>query len=1275
MKKTILGLDLGTNSIGWALIEIDNKGIPIKIVAMGSRIIPLNSDQKNEFEKGQAISTNQNRTTARTQRKGYDRKQLRKKELKELFNQLDIKITDDLMQLPKMDLWKLRANAANPNEEISKEQLGRILFMFNQKRGYKSARSEANADKKQTDYVQEVLNRYDKIKNENKTIGEYFYSKLNDQNYRIKDQILPREAYISEFETIINIQKNKHPFLTENVINQLKNEIIFYQRNLKSQKGLINICELEGCETKVFDKIKEIEKISFIGPRVSPKTSPIFQICKIWEMVNNITFKVKNNDGSKYKWRDYDLSLEERKSIAKFLSVHHQITYKELIGLIGLNEKDVYPNRQISKGLQGNITYSEIDKIITDKSLLKFNLNIVSCNKSAELIDKQTGEVLDEIEAEEVDKNIEKEPLYKLWHTIYSIKDVEECKNALLKKFNTLNEIEAEQLAKIDFNKQAYGNKSTKAMRKILPYLMKGYGYSQACSLAGYNHSKSLTKDENKERFLDSKLELFAKNSLRQPVVEKILNQMVNVVNVIIDTYGKPFEIRVELARELKQSKDERNNTTSNNEANKAINKEIENRLAEHGIKATKRYIEKYKLIFPSRSVINIRSGKAELKKLKEATVCNQCLYCGQSFNLSEALTGDAFDVDHIVPKAILFDDSQTNKVLVHRKCNSDKLMTTAYDYVASKGEQALNEYLLRIDEWYKKGILGYGKVQRLKVSYIEYQERKAKKKETPADIQLWESFIDRQLRETAYIAKKAKETLLKICHNVHSTEGNVTAKLRKLWGWDDALMNLQLPKFRDLGQTEMIEWTSEHGKRLHKKEAIKGWTKRDDHRHHAIDALVISCTKQGFIQRINTLSNSDVKDEMNREINEAKIEYNEKLSLLDKYLIENKPKAFTTKYVEQETDKILVSFKAGKKVATSGVRKAKVNGKKQIVQKDIIVPRGALHEQSVYGKNKVVDKDKSIKYIFENTEKIINKDIKALVLKRIVEHGDIKTAIESLKKEPIYLDDDKKTTLEKADCWKEEVVLKYPLLSIKTNDVQYIIDEKVKKLVKERLEQHGGNEKIAYKEPLYFNLEKKIEIKTVRLFVKLDNVEPVKKDENGKEIGFVKPGNNHHIAIYKDKKENYIQHSCTFWHAIERKKYKLPIVINNTNQVWSTIGIKELPQTFLQKLPHDNLELAYSLQQNEMYILGLNKDDAEKALNENNHSLISKHLYLVWSVSENNYWFRHHLETKNSDLKKTEGAKESNRYYLFKSVGAFINIKPIKVRINHLGQISKIGE
>lgn len=1296
MKK-ILGLDLGTNSIGWAIIEVDELSIPFQIIGMGSRIIPLDADARDQFQKGQAISKNKDRTTARTQRKGYDRKQLKKSDdfkysLKKILEKLNIFPSDELLKLPSLDLWKLRSDAVSNNKEISPEQLGRILYMLNQKRGYKSARSEANADKKDTDYVAEVKGRHQLLKEQNQTLGQHFYSELSyaDQNntyFRVKEKVYPREAYIEEFDAIIDAQKLKHQFLTDEIIHTLRNEIIYYQRKLKSQKDLVNICEFEGFETTYFDKKTQQDKTIFTGPKVAPRTSPLFQLCKIWEVVNNISIKTKNPEGSKYKWGDRIPTIEEKQIIVNHLSVNESLSFAELLKILELKKEQVYANKQILKGIQGNTTYSAIHKIIGNSEHLKFDTQTIPSKHTAVLVDKKTGEILDERDSVELNSAIEQESFYQLWHTIYSIKELDECKNALMKRFNFEEEI-AEKLSKIDFNKQAFGNKSNKAMRKMLPYLMLGYNQSDAESFAGYN--RRLTKEEKSKNVSDEPLKLLVKNSLRQPVVEKILNQMINVVNAIIEKYGKPEEIRVELARELKQSKDEREDADKQNGFNKKLSDLVVSKLTELGLPTTKRYIQKYKFIFPAKD-----------KNWKEAQVANQCIYCGETFNLTAALSGDNFDVDHIVPKALLFDDSQTNKVLVHRSCNSTKTNNTAYDYISKKGSEALNNYVTRVDEWFKRGIISYGKMQRLKVSFEEYQQRKKIGKETEADKRIWENFIDRQLRETAYISRKAKEILEKVCHNVTSTEGNITAKLRQLWGWNDVLMNLQFERFKYSNQTKPETWTSDHGNRKHTKEIIDKeiWTKRDDHRHHAIDALIIACTQQGFIQRINTLSSSETKDEMLREIEFAKKKYGdnyderilnekneivkgqkEKNNQLDSYLISRRPENFTTKYIEQEADKILVSFKAGKKVAT--ISKFKAVGKNEA--KGVIVPRGALHEQFVYGKIKTIAKDFKtgllikypIKYLFENSSLIAEPIIKNKVQERLNYFGfDIKKSIESLKKVPIYLDLAKTILLISSYCYKDEFVIKYKIADLKKDDVKYIIDEKIKHLVQTRLDAHNGKEKEAFKDVLWFNEDKKIPILTVRCFTGLSAVEAIKKDDNGKEIGFAKTGNNHHITIYKNNEGKQIQHLCTFWHAVERKKFKVPYIIKNTKSLWNDLMNKELPQSFLDKLPADNLELEFSLQQNEMFVLGLSKEDFEEAIIQNNKALLSKNLYLVWSLSNSDYWFRHHLETKNSELKNVIGANESNRYFRFKSIGAFLSKNPIKVRLNHLGEITKIGE
>jgi CRISPR-associated endonuclease Csn1 len=1253
MRKKILGLDLGVSSIGWALINESEQPNQSAILDMGCRIIPLTKDDKEEFVTGKAISKNQKRTTQRTQRKGYNRYQLRRYTLSELLKKNGMMPDEQLIKLSSLELYGLRDKALK-DDPITPQELGRIFYHLNQKRGYKSSRSEENSDKKDTEYVAEVKSRHATIKALGLTIGQYFFSQLQtNKYYTIKQQVFPREAYIEEFDAICGAQQKHHPnLLTPALIDAIRNDIIYMQRPLKSQKGLVSVCEFEG--KMVTD---EGGKSFLAGPKVAPKSSPIAQLCKNWELVNNIVLKVKNPDGSKYKWRDYQLTIEEKQAIANHLNIQDKLSYAELLKILGLKKENVFANKQIQRDLKGNTTYSAIAAIVNNKNLLQFNWQIADLPEKGFLIDKKTGEVLAETNRQVIDGSIEKEPFYQLWHTIYAIKDMDECKKALIKKFNVPEE-EAEKLARLDFNKAAFGEKSTRMMRKILPYLMKGHNYADACSYAGYNHSNSITNEEREKLETADHLELLAKNSLRQPVVEKILNQMINLINALIQKHGKPDEIRVELARELKQSKDERNEADFQNNLNKKIHDEIEKRLTELNLPATRKMIQKYKFIFPTYD-----------KKWKEAKVVNQCIYCGETFNLTEALAGDNFDVDHIVPKALLFDDSQTNKVLVHRKCNGDKTNTTAYDYIAAKGEQALAAYVERVDGWFKSGIISYGKMQRLKVSYNEYVERKKLKKETEADKKLWENFIDRQLRETAYIAKKARQLLYKICTNVHTSEGTVTARLRRIWGWDEVLMNLQLPKYRELGLTEMRATTSDHGRRKHEYEVIPTWTKRDDHRHHAIDALVVACTKQGFIQRMNTLNASEVRDEMKKEVDEAGNVYAERLTLLENFLADKRP--FTTKQVENEASKILISFKAGKKVATISKRKAL--GKN--ADTGVITPRGALSEETVYGKIKALEKEKPVKYLFENPDLIFKPYIKALVGERLAAHdGETKKAIASLKKEPIYLDEQKTIPLTHASCYKEEVVVKYSLAGIKRKDVPFIVDKGIRELVSNRLQEHNDKEKEAFKNPLYSDKEQKMQVKTVRCFTGLQAVEAVKKNEKGEPIGFVKPGNNHHIAIYADAAGEKHVHGCSFWHAVERKKHKLPVVIENSANVWERIlnADTEPDQIFLDKLPTDGWVLQQSFQQNEMFVMGLEKATIEKAIAENKIDLLGQHLYRVQKISCDNkgtidIWLRHHLET---ELIDTNESKMAKRFLRISSIAGLENAKLFQVTVNNIGEI-----
>ncbi|OAV67856.1 hypothetical protein Barb4_02301 [Bacteroidales bacterium Barb4] len=1230
----VLGLDLGAASVGWAMIEEEEKSH--KILGLGSRIIPYEGTEGNDFAKGTGESRNALRTKARTARKGYDRYQLRRKYLVDTLVKNEMMPDEYLRKLPKMQLWELRSKAVTT--EITKQELGRLFLWLNQKRGYKSSRSDANLDKKDTEYVVEVKSRHEKIKESGFTIGQYFYSELKSNEYfRVKENIFPREAYIEEFDAICKQQK-RH--LTDKLISRIRNEIIYYQRPLKSQKGLVSVCRFEGFFKKGING-----KEYFVGPKVAPKSSPLFQTVKIWENINSIRLSDRNG-------KEIMLSLEQKKCIFNHLDNNEKLTPKDLFIIIGVKKENCFVNKQLEKGIQGNVTKSTILKCFGENNdydkWLKLDLNIiVKKDTFGYLYDKKTGEIIGEKLIKHVDSAVEREPLYQLWHTIYSINNTDECSAALQNKFGFDSET-ADKLSNIDFGKAGFGNKSAKVIRKILPYLMEGDDYSQSMSYAGFNHSDSLTKDENLKRKLLDKLRPIEKNSLRQPIVEKILNQMVNVVNAIIDKYGKPDEIRIELARELKQNKEERNKTDKDMSKRQRENGEISKRLAEYGLRATRNNIIKWRLY---EEIDN------QDKKLNAI-----CVYCGQPISLTEAIKGNEVDVEHIIPKSKLFDDSQSNKTLAHRRCNSTKGDMTAYDFMENKPAQVFNAYIERVNMLYDNKIIR--KVKRDKLLMPESK--------------IPDNFIDRQLRESQYIASKAREILQTICYNVWSTSGTVTARLRHLWGWDDATMSLQLPKYRELGLTEMVEWESEHGKQKHSKEVISDWSKRDDHRHHAVDALTIACTKQGFIQRFNTLNSSKTKEDMEFEIAKCSIEYRENLSKLEKYIIALRP--IPVSEVEDAVANILISFKSGKKVAVKGKRKIGKRGNKKIIQTDIIIPHGSLSEESVYGKIKTIEREKPLKYLFQNSQLIFNNKIKILVEERLATfENDTKKALASLKKVPVYLDEEKTIVLEYATCFKEEYVKKY---DVDTNfsKTDKVIDDKIKEILQHRLGKFGGKakEKEAFKDvqqgdkTIKWYEDEGLErpIHSVRCFTGLSAIVPVKKDENGIDIGFVKPGNNHHIAIYSDKDGNRYEHICTFWHAVERKKYDIPVVIKDSNEIWNKIWSKpegSYPQSFLDKLPQENLTLDLSMQQNEMLILGMSYEDIKTAIDNSDYKQLSSNLYRLQKLANANYMFRHHLETQIID---DNNSKASRRFINIHSLKALFAWNPYKVNINCLGDI-----
>lgn len=1222
MKK-VLGLDLGVGSIGWALIEVDNNDNPSKILGMGSRIVPLSTDDTTEFSHGNAISKNQKRTQKRTQRKGYDRYQLRRQNLTEKLRELNMLPDERLIELPVLELWQLRADAATAGKQLSLSEIGRVLYHLNQKRGYKHSKSDDTSDSKQREYVANVNKRYAEIKELNMTIGQFFASKLkeneirNDKGvfytYRIKEQVFPRAAYIAEFDQIMNCQKVYYPgILTDQVIDELRNNIIYYQRPLKSCKHLVSICEFEK---KAY--VNKEGKIVYDGPKVAPKTSPLFQVCKIWESVNNITLTNKRNE-------QYPITLEQRWKMFQYLDEHEKMTIAEMYKILGIKKSDGWwGGKAIGKGLQGNITKTQVKEALSGienaENLTRFELK----KEDSHVVDVNTGEVLSVISPSFLD-----EPLYRLWHVIYSIQNPDELKLTLEKQFGITDKDIQDKLCRIDFVKPGFGNKSAKFMRKLIPYLEEGEMYSEACDHVGMNHSNSITKAQNEARVLLDRLPQLEKNSLRQPIVEKILNQMINVINALIDKYGQIDETRIELARELKESREERATSFARNNENERRNKEITSRIQEYDVRSSKSRIQKYKLWEESD---------------------HRCFYCGQPVGAKEFLEGFDVEVEHVIPRSLFFDDSFSNKVCSCRKCNAEKNNRTAYDFMKQKPETEFQAYLERVDSAF----------QNHKISKTKRDRLLTPEKDIPTD------FIDRQLRESQYISKKSQEILKQVCRNVWSTSGSVTDFLRHTWGYDEILHSLNFTRYREVGLTETVSF--DHKGQEHQEERIKDWSKRLDHRHHAIDALTIAETRQSFIQRLNNLNTE--RDAMFQEVEAQGEQWKERRSLLEKWTL-TQPH-FDVSEVKEITDSILISFKAGKKVATSSTRSVKKGRKRVVVQNGIIVPRGPLSEESVYGSINTIEKNKPVKFLFENPDLIVKGYIKSLVKQRLDENdGNVKTALASLKKTPIYLDKDKTVELQYATCYKQEYVIKYPLASIKAKDLEYVVDNRVRELIRQRLAQYGNNEKQAFKEPLFYDDDSRIEIRNVRMFTGLNVVAPVKFNSNNEPIGFSKPGNNHHVAIYKDENGKLQEHIVSFWHAVERKKYGIPVIITKPQEVWDTILDKQIPEEFLSQLPDIKWEYVMSMQTNEMFVMGLDEVAYQDAIANRDYQLLNKHLYRVQKLSHSTYSYRFHLET---NVDESQELIDMGAMIRSKSIGNLMSFNPHKVRVSILGEIIEV--
>ncbi|MCX6151994.1 MAG: type II CRISPR RNA-guided endonuclease Cas9 [Ignavibacteriales bacterium] len=1204
--KTILGLDLGTNSIGWALIEKagNNTEQGGKILGMGSRIIPMGTD-KLDYERGIGITKNADRRTARTIRKMNKRYKLRRNKLLFILNELGmlpdqfqfkngipeairlqslelLPIKKGTLQLDSLQHYRMRIKALGKlineegekeNSKISLKDFGKILYQFNQLRGYAGGNNEEETKKKKTDKDDEEADKkkyevitqkvpilkveksdrsfkvkggknkgqelfyYDvtillddeekegstmlqnleagkeeeleirikqtkkgeniifalpqktnwrkqmeateeTLKTEKLFIGQLLLIDLKQNKWtKIRNRVVLRHQYQKEFDAIWDEQAKYYTILNncpkeklETIINYLypgtkqsqielkreglekglkhiiRDQVIYYQRPLKSQTELISKCKFERDE------------------RVLPNSHPLFQEFRCWDQINRmyITSKVEAFDKKKnkniYKYYDKYLTNEHKNEIYTRLQNYKQVSFKDVAKIVDLkDDKTKYLN-----GLNPKAKLKGCDTLLSIRKILgkQYDVIIAKDNKIIETIwdaiFNNTGNEYDEkspkvsalinVLQNVIDKTIATELAFKLAQSInyprkysnLSAKAINNIlplmicnpannSNTIREKFEKIKHIIDTGEINDDDNIESYMIDYINNNPNILE--TGGMMYAFASSLIYGKH----TVDNVKTTITNyHQIQYNPDRNLRNPVVEQISNETMQVIKALWKQYNintQELEIRVELARELKNSAVEREKIYKGQLNNQKQNIWIKSRLQEHKIPITEDNILKYKLY--------------EQQKYMSP-------YSGDTLEVS---LFDEYEIDHIIPKTRLFDDSISNKVLVEGFLNKEKSNRTAWEYITQQTTKyklcPIDAYLINVND-----------------NYFGKKKRNLLLEKIPNNL------VERQIKETQYISVAVKNELAKIVgsNNVKSTTGEVTSFLRSRWGLKKLFMELTEERFK---QMELWDPSKQWVKKYYDKEnekniyEIEHWSKRYDHRHHAIDALVVALTEQSHIQRLNNL-NKELQDWLTNHKEEIKLEVKEGESIIEAFFnleekrrieiqesIEsfrkfNVPFDDLIKQAKEKLETIIVSHKPKDNLLIQFSEKTK--------KKELKI-RGALHEATLYGKHN--GQDTKTVSISNLSAKDIDKIVDKYVLRKEIEahrnrkNENGKTIYESMKEaftgEGLKTFNDERVANKKPPVYKIKIY--YNTKELKESSLQRLYEDNDKLSVKT-----GGN-------------------------------------------------------------------------------------------------------------------------------------------------------------------------------------------------------------------------
>ena len=758
-----LGLDLGTTSLGWAIVRLNQSQEPCAVIKTGVRIF---SDGRHP-KTGASLAVD--RRNARQARRRRDRLLKRKHRFLQGLMRFGLMPVDleQRHQLTRKCPYELRATGLNRRIELF--ELGRALFHLNQRRGFKSNRKTDSRDNENSLMKAAIRKSQEQIEAADcRTLGEWLFkrhksgepvrARLRGKTIKEKryDLYVDRKMALHEFDMLWKAQAPHHPDILTEEARAYLYDTIQYQRDL--------LPIVPGRCTLLPDEER------------APLALPIVQKFRILQELNNLRI-------TDAQLTSRPLTLEERNTLFNVLMTKKDVKFEALGKHINLGTDQSFNLQDVKRDrLKGNLTAS----ILGSKKLLNNDWHKIDEATQAEVVAK----LLDEA-----------------------------SENALVEWLQATLKIKQE-LALALANTgvpDGYGRLSLAALEKVVPELEQAViPFSEAVEKSGLGSHSALPIMQTTGEILHQ-LPYYGKVLQRQvafaapnpvndeqrygkianPTVHIALNQLRVVVNAIIRQYGLPHQANIEVTRDLKQSIEQRRKQQGEQAGRQKKNEEwLEDACDVLGLQAEtlggnkrRRILEKMRLWH------ELRTADSKIAI---------CPFSGEQISLTHLL-GAGIEVEHILPFSRTLDDSLANKTLASTSTNRIKANLTPYEAFGQSTQPGFDYQQILT----RASLLPKNKRWRFGMKAMERFSQE-------------NSFLDRALNDTSYISRLAREYVACVCpqHNVVAIPGRLTGLLRGKLGFSKILNS----------------------------DAKKN---RDDHRHHAIDALVVALTDRSLLQRV----------------------------------------------------------------------------------------------------------------------------------------------------------------------------------------------------------------------------------------------------------------------------------------------------------------------------------------------------------------------------------------------------------------------------------------